>query len=699
MPSEIRFGDYALDTLRHTLHCGDREIKLGERTFGVLQLLVENAGRVVGRQELIDAIWHDVAVTDDSLARAVSDLRTALGDDASQPRYIRTVHRQGYLFVAPLGSVDGPEPVTVVEGRRWWREVRRRLLLLATLAALVVASVLVVWGLKEIPVGAASNQPNLGSWKLRALGPRPFTAKAIKPAFAKTSNLLALVAPDADTGVHSLFLLRPDGGEPLQLTRGIEVRGPAPEFTANDSHIIFTTYHSDPELGMVPDLWLAPLPAGEPTLFMEKASAASSSPDGRALVYAGVTESRTSIRVRHQDGRDLEVAPRGFWPRWSPDGRWIAYTTSNPEGGDGTMHIVRPDGSENRQLTTTASQTYGLTWMPDSSRVIFSTQQDGSTTLWSVDIENGDRQTVTRGPGTCTCPAVAHDGRRLVFDFSYHQWYVYLVSEPGGAASQILVEPGIWDVALSPEGSRIAVVLCAEAQSPAVIVLDLGTMERRTVSGLAAFAVAWMPGGRDLLVAAPAPDGISQWIWRLPIGGGLPDPIMKGVEHWDAPSPSPDGSMIAAVRRVPDGCELAMHHLESGERRTLAEKVAIAAPRWSPDAQHLVWSGPQRPGYVGGGGVWVCPAEGGSPRQLTVDGAWPVWEKDGAHLLFLRFLEHEGIWRVPLAGGSPQLVQRLDGDIEDLNPEGLDGAQAGFPLLLRMEKFTGQVYALEPPAV
>jgi DNA-binding winged helix-turn-helix (wHTH) protein len=106
MTAEYSFGDYVLDRRRHTLRRGDEEICLGERSFGVLALLVENAGRVVGRQELIDSVWHDVAVSDDSLARAVSDLRTALGDDSSQPTFIRTVHRRGYLFIAPVTPID-----------------------------------------------------------------------------------------------------------------------------------------------------------------------------------------------------------------------------------------------------------------------------------------------------------------------------------------------------------------------------------------------------------------------------------------------------------------------------------------------------------------------------------------------------------------------------------------------------------------
>jgi Tol biopolymer transport system component/DNA-binding winged helix-turn-helix (wHTH) protein len=697
MPSHYRFGEFDVDVRRHTLRRGERQISLGERAFAVLCLLIENAGQVVTRHELIDAVWRDVIVTDDSLARAVSDLRTALDDDAADARYIRTVHRRGYLFIAPVTAVDEAESVPGVEARQLSRWPRYALGLVA-LAVGVVALVLALRGVGRDSNGRVSPlQSEIATWRLRALGPNPFAATAIKPAFAKSDKLLSVVAPDPDNGMHSLFLLRPDGGAPLQLTRGIEVRGPSPEFTADDSHIIFTIYRSDPERGLAPDVWLAPVPAGEPTLLVRNASAAGTSPDGRDLVYSAVTSEGTSIRVRREDGTEREVAAHGFWPRWSPDGRWIAYTTSDPEGGDGTMHVVRPDGSGHRQLTSIASQVYGLCWTPDGSHVIFASQQRGPTTLWAVEVASGHEFSVTRGPGGCDSPAFAADGRRLVFNYSNRSWYLYLAPGPGGLARRVLVEPGLQAAALSPDGARIALALGAAGQSPAVSVLDLATGERRTLSGMAATALAWMPGGRHVLIAAPAPDGIHDWIWEIPVDGGLPRPILKGNESWDAPRPSPDGKTIAAVRILATGKELVVHDLGSGHRRTLVAKAEIEIPRWSPDGRQLAWSGARRPDDVGSGGVWVGPAEGGTPRRLTVDGAWPVWEEDGEHLLYARFLEHAGIWRVPLDGGPPGLVRRLDEEIGGFNLEGLDAGSTGRPLLLFLTDFTSALYALEPP--
>ena len=162
MSSGSRFGEFELDIERRTLHRGEREIDLGVRAYGVLELLVSNPGRVVTRAELLDGVWGDVVVTDDSLARAISDLRTALGDDPSQPRYIRTVHRHGYLFIADVAPLDSGTEPTVPKMRRGWNRPRT-LLVLAALLILTVASIIIVRQVLE-PSGATSG-PEFSTWK------------------------------------------------------------------------------------------------------------------------------------------------------------------------------------------------------------------------------------------------------------------------------------------------------------------------------------------------------------------------------------------------------------------------------------------------------------------------------------------------------------------------------------------------------
>jgi DNA-binding winged helix-turn-helix (wHTH) protein/pimeloyl-ACP methyl ester carboxylesterase len=101
-PRTLCFDRFILDLQRCTLLCEQEEIRLRPRSFDVLRYLAEHAGRVVYKEELIQAIWPSVSVTDDSLVQCIRDVRQALSD--TPHRIIRTVPRRGYLFAAEVSS-------------------------------------------------------------------------------------------------------------------------------------------------------------------------------------------------------------------------------------------------------------------------------------------------------------------------------------------------------------------------------------------------------------------------------------------------------------------------------------------------------------------------------------------------------------------------------------------------------------------
>jgi adenylate cyclase len=96
----FQFEGYTLDVARSSLRAADREVQLRPKSFEVLRHLVENADRLVTKEELIKAIWPNVVVTDESLTHCVSEVRQAIGD--STQTIIATVPRRGYRFAAPV---------------------------------------------------------------------------------------------------------------------------------------------------------------------------------------------------------------------------------------------------------------------------------------------------------------------------------------------------------------------------------------------------------------------------------------------------------------------------------------------------------------------------------------------------------------------------------------------------------------------
>jgi TolB-like protein/Flp pilus assembly protein TadD len=111
------FEGFTLDLRRAYLLSGTEEIALRPKSFDVLRYLVENAGRLVSKGELIGSIWSNVIVSDESVTRCVCDVRLALGD--RNQRLIRTVPKRGYLFMAPLTApTKDTEPVLEEAGHR-----------------------------------------------------------------------------------------------------------------------------------------------------------------------------------------------------------------------------------------------------------------------------------------------------------------------------------------------------------------------------------------------------------------------------------------------------------------------------------------------------------------------------------------------------------------------------------------------------
>jgi TolB-like protein/cytochrome c-type biogenesis protein CcmH/NrfG len=111
------FGKFILDLRRGCLRTENREIELRPKSFDVLRYLVENAGRLVPKDEIIEAVWPNVTVTDESLTRCISDIRLAL-EDAGQT-VIRTVPRRGYVFepTVSIGAPDQASDETIARSR------------------------------------------------------------------------------------------------------------------------------------------------------------------------------------------------------------------------------------------------------------------------------------------------------------------------------------------------------------------------------------------------------------------------------------------------------------------------------------------------------------------------------------------------------------------------------------------------------
>jgi DNA-binding winged helix-turn-helix (wHTH) protein/predicted ATPase len=108
------FGDYQLDPAQG-LKRGEHEVRITPKSLSLLCLLAQRAGQVVSKEEIFRLVWPGTAVSDSALTSCIQELRGALGDEVKQPRYIETLHRRGYRFVAnTLSALSQSPPVLVV---------------------------------------------------------------------------------------------------------------------------------------------------------------------------------------------------------------------------------------------------------------------------------------------------------------------------------------------------------------------------------------------------------------------------------------------------------------------------------------------------------------------------------------------------------------------------------------------------------
>jgi DNA-binding winged helix-turn-helix (wHTH) protein len=105
----MRFGEFLFDSQRNVIRRGDVEVPLAGTASDVLRILIEHQGTTVDKEILVQRVWKE-AVSDASLAGAISQLRRALGDSRTEPMFIQTRHGKGYAFIADATTLDADLP-------------------------------------------------------------------------------------------------------------------------------------------------------------------------------------------------------------------------------------------------------------------------------------------------------------------------------------------------------------------------------------------------------------------------------------------------------------------------------------------------------------------------------------------------------------------------------------------------------------
>src|SRR5262245_15022669 len=290
----LRFGEFTLDLQRHGLYRGSERIHLTSKPFETLAVLVEHRGKTVEKQKLLDAVWKDAFVTEDSLVKAIRAIRRALDDEKSSPQFIQTVPGEGYRFIAevtPVNPVNGHRPEAepeVAEVQKpdtppairrlsgfWTKAVAGALL--ATFTGVIL------WRL-SLKSKSSTHQ------RIIAEGSASRTSADSSP----DSNWIAFIDNDAN-GVPQVWVKHVADREPTQITSG-DVAANHPRWSPKNDRIVFNRVRRS--ANEWPTIWTVPPFGGsEPTLLMQGRNPNWSS-DGNRLVY----EKGNDIWTANADG-------------------------------------------------------------------------------------------------------------------------------------------------------------------------------------------------------------------------------------------------------------------------------------------------------------------------------------------------------------------------------------------------------------
>src|SRR5690349_159981 len=142
-----RFGEFVVDTDQKVLLRQNKALPLTPKLFETLLILVENSGRIVQKEQFMERLWPHTFVEEANLTSNIQQLRKSLGDNARQPRYIETVTKRGYRFIADVERMEAlnsdsytrlDSSVTAIPTATTDRKRRKVILALATAAVVVV---------------------------------------------------------------------------------------------------------------------------------------------------------------------------------------------------------------------------------------------------------------------------------------------------------------------------------------------------------------------------------------------------------------------------------------------------------------------------------------------------------------------------------------------------------------------------------
>ena len=607
-PSIYSFGIFELNLRSGELRKNGSRLKIQDQSLKVLAVLLDHPGELVTRDELRNQLWpSDTFIDfDHSINVAIKRLREALSDEAENPRFIETLPRRGYRFIAPVNRPFDDAPTTSTRAR-------------SAHPILYMFALLVVLG---GTAGAAwlYFARNVES-KLPPVRVVPVTGQAGDASLSPDGNEVAFKRSSDLRDVSGIYVQQIGSEHQLQLTKSTSDNAPA--WSPDGRFIAFSRYEND-----LHEIYIVSAIGGTERKLYSGAPASpalSWSPDGTFIAFTTKEPNRNTysinlLSVETLDSRKLtEPGAEQFdWgPAFSPDGKELAFVRTNGAAHMGDIFTVPSKGGEVRRLTFDNTDIGSPpTWTRDGRSIVFTSPRVSIPTLWRIPASGGTPVQVPQVGVVTVHPSISPKGYRLAYD-------------------QIMGHSSIWAMELAKLGTR-------------------DSHMRVTASGGYNWAPELSPNGQRVAFLSDRLGTMEVWVCKRD-GSDLIKLTNLGMATSTGPPRwSPDGERIMFDSSLGEHNAIFVMKAEAGvPHPVIRDSSDNVNASWSRDGKWIYFTSNR----AGSWQIWKMPTEGGEAVQLTKRGGFAPFESaDGRFVYYAKTPADPDIWKVPSFGGHESPV-------------------------------------------
>ncbi|MDQ4123571.1 MAG: winged helix-turn-helix domain-containing protein [Acidobacteriota bacterium] len=650
------FDSFRVDVKKRRLMRESEVVPLTPKEFEVLLLLVENAGRIVEKDELLEKVWKNAFVEEGTVARNISWLRKKLdANGGNGTKIIETLPKRGYRFlpevtgigkndivieeqivqqiqieeivgflpasnrnenVAAHSEILQSQPTVISNENRKALSApneKRRISPFWIVPALLILMAVVFFAYRAY---FSQNQPRL----LLASKTVPFSGlpgRENSPAFSPDGKQMVFSWDGGIEGGNSDIYVKLIGaGEPVRLTSS-EAEEINPVFSPDGKSVVFLRiFPTHNEIILIPAL------GGAERKIYDKASYASFSfsPDGNFLATSehDLSKNKPGIfTINLQTGeKTMLTAPDApivdHTARFSPDGKHLAFirhfSTFRRE-----IFIIPAEGGDPRQITADDVRIYGLAWNTDSRRLFFTSfRVANQLNLWQVSLNGDEPQMISTGSKNLSDIAISPDGKNVAF-----------VEE--------IVDENIWEI--EPNARPRPLVRSTRADH----------------------SQQFSPDGAKIAFASERTGNYE--IWIADADGKNQRQLTNSSSSAGSPRFSSDGKFILYDAQTPNGSDIYIISVNGGEPRRLTQdgknnSLAI----WSIDGNWIFFLSNRGDGNQ----IWKMPASGGEPVKITKHGAFEMFAApNGKEIIYSKGGGKTGLWSVGTNGNDEKPIPEL----------------------------------------